>query len=598
MKRLCCFAGALTLCVQSALSADDPIQKIHQLELGNRNSERASVVSELPSTASDAISHWLKGEVKVGEEWVHHSRVADHGDRWAQLRRYQEQRSKFGGTLEEQLTLANGCRDNKLVDEERAHLHAVIARDPMHAEARQRLGHQYAAGVWLTPADLQESEDGERLRQASVERWGKEIEAQKADLFSRSSKRRHARESYFESLRDPLAITAMEQAFARGSESEQQVFVTWVCRLNTWQASAALARLALETESPAIRVQTVREMSKRRPEEFAPVLLSAMKSPAILEADMVQLGHWWLYSQRTTIETPDKKIVQRYNARFAPQSCIRHPFNPLRVPLDELLNQPTTGQRIMSNLNRESQKAVDEQNAKAGIWNERASRTLSESLSVAGLSSPQDWWAWWTSDQGYIDGEKELVYGQYFEDWYISRRRGQIRRETKPTRERLEGHASCFVAGTPVLTELGQRPIESVKLGDRVLAQNLETGEIAFRPVLRVTQTDNAITQKVQFGDETLVSTTAHPFWVNGKGWRLVRDLEPGMQFHSLSGAVEVSKIDASDSQTVYNLEVADFNTYFVGKGQILTHDITIRNPTDMALPGFAKEAAAAVSSK
>ncbi len=176
----------------------------------------------------------------------------------------------------------------------------------------------------------------------------------------------------------------------------------------------------------------------------------------------------------------------------------------------------------------------------------------------------------------------------------------EVRFARRPNRpqKRLEGHASCFVAGTPIQTETGLRPIESVKLGDRVLAQNLETGEIAFRPVLRVTQTDNALTKSVRVGNETLVSTTAHPYWVNGQGWRLARELEPGMQFHSLSGAVEVAAVSPGESETVYNLEVADFNTYFVGQGQILTHDITVRQPTDMALPGFSKETAAVVSQK
>lgn len=598
MKSLWCVAGALALCASSAQAADDPVQKVHQLELGKQPSERASVIAILPADDADARSHWLKGEVRIGEEWVHYSRVADHQDRWAQLHRYQEQRSKFGGTLEDQLTLANQCRDSQLLDEERAHLHGVIARDPMHVEARQRLGHQYAAGVWLTPSEIQQSEEGERLRQSSVDRWGKEIETHKASLFSRSSQRRAAAESFFDNLRDSAAIPVMEQAFARGNEPEQQFYLTWVCRLGSWHASAAVARLAIETESPKIRVKSVQELSKRRPEEFAPVLLSAMKSPVILEADMVKLGHWWLYSQRTISETADKKIVQRYNARFAPQSCILHPFQPLRVPLDELLNQPTTGQRIMSNLNRESQKAVDEQNARSEFWNNRISSTLGDSLGLAGLSRPQDWWAWWTADQGYVEGEREQLYSQYFEDWYISRRRGQIRKETKPSAERLEGHASCFVAGTPIQTETGLRPIESVKLGDRVLAQNLETGEVAFRPVLRVTQTDSALTKSVRVGNETLVSTTAHPYWVNGQGWRLARELEPGMQFHSLSGAVEVAAVSPGESETVYNLEVADFNTYFVGQGQILTHDITVRQPTDMALPGFSKETAAVVSQK
>ena len=62
-----------------------------------------------------------------------------------------------------------------------------------------------------------------------------------------------------------------------------------------------------------------------------------------------------------------------------------------------------------------------------------------------------------------------------------------------------------------------------------------------------------------------------------------------GMRFHSLDGAVAVTATESSDRQEVYNLEVADFNTYFVGKSQVLTHDVTVREPTDMLVPGLAK---------
>ena len=52
---------------------------------------------------------------------------------------------------------------------------------------------------------------------------------------------------------------------------------------------------------------------------------------------------------------------------------------------------------------------------------------------------------------------------------------------------------------------------------------------------------------------------------------------------------VEVKAVESSENLDVYNLEVADFNTYFVGQSQVLTHDVTVRQPTDMLLPGLAK---------
>ena len=43
-------------------------------------------------------------------------------------------------------------------------------------------------------------------------------------------------------------------------------------------------------------------------------------------------------------------------------------------------------------------------------------------------------------------------------------------------------------------------------------------------------------------------------------------------------------------AQPAYNLVVADFHSYFVGEAKILSHDNTVREPTDQAVPGFAKQ--------
>lgn len=41
----------------------------------------------------------------------------------------------------------------------------------------------------------------------------------------------------------------------------------------------------------------------------------------------------------------------------------------------------------------------------------------------------------------------------------------------------------CFTAGTTVLTSDGEKPIEDIKVGDKVLAKNDKTGEVSYQPV-------------------------------------------------------------------------------------------------------------------
>jgi hypothetical protein len=78
--------------------------------------------------------------------------------------------------------------------------------------------------------------------------------------------------------------------------------------------------------------------------------------------------------------------------------------------------------------------------------------------------------------------------------------------------------------------------------------------------------------------------------WVVGKGWQMARHLEPGSRLHAIPGPVAVESVAEGPSAQLYNLVVADFNTYFVGQNKVLVHDNTCRRPTRAVLPGFIEE--------
>jgi hypothetical protein len=154
---------------------------------------------------------------------------------------------------------------------------------------------------------------------------------------------------------------------------------------------------------------------------------------------------------------------------------------------------------------------------------------------------------------------------------------------------------SCFAPGTVVWTQSGRLPIETIKAGDRVLAQNVETGELAYKPVLAATVRRPGPRIKIGLGRESITATPSHPFWVDGKNWQLTKQLEVGCRLHSLSGAAPVESLetvetDPSRAGYSYNLIVADFNSYFVGEQGILVHDNTPRRPTSAVVPGLSAD--------
>jgi hypothetical protein len=598
------------VCGFSFLHAADPAQLVFEKELAGDNSGRAQALEASAGIDIPDQIHWQRGEIRVDGEWVPYRRVVDQGDRWAELHRYREERAKKGAGVDDQFFLADGCRQHKLWDEERAHLHAVLVNDAENEEARQRLGHRKVEGVWVTDEDARTAQRGIEEQRNSFDQWGKRVERVVKQLSDRSERRRQTAQRDLAEIRDPSAIPVVETLLGRGNEQQQILFLTWVCELNSWRASAALARLATESESAVVRVKATQELKSRRPEEYVPTILGSMMTPISIRSTTQQSGDWVLYSQHAVSESQTRQYDSHYLARYSPL-FLQHYVSlgvwsgivsdaGTKVTQDPSISSAKDGKRAFTVLAQQSQAEVGDQNRNIDIWNDRCSRVLSEAVGVRGMSSPQDWWAWWEDDQGNLIASKDRVFAQYEEEWFVGRRRGPVTRRGVSPYMPFVGtgillNSSCFVAGTPVMTEFGSKPIESIVRGDRVLSQDVETGELSFKPVFHTTIRTSPGSAVVKMEDDQLKCTPCHPFWVNGKGWRMARELAPGDRFHSINGAVNVTGVDAGEKVEVFNLHVGDFHTYFVGKNSVLTHDVTVRQPTDMALPGFAMETTAAV---
>jgi hypothetical protein len=122
---------------------------------------------------------------------------------------------------------------------------------------------------------------------------------------------------------------------------------------------------------------------------------------------------------------------------------------------------------------------------------------------------------------------------------------------------------NCFTAGTKVLTDEGEKNIEDIEVGDRVLAkdENNPDGELAYKEV----------------GEQIIETTDNHPFWVQGKGWLFADELQVGDKLQKADGSnltidkVEFVKLD--EPVTVYNFTVADYHTYYVTDLGIWVHN-------------------------
>jgi len=137
---------------------------------------------------------------------------------------------------------------------------------------------------------------------------------------------------------------------------------------------------------------------------------------------------------------------------------------------------------------------------------------------------------------------------------------------------------NCFTAGTKVLTELGERNIEEINVGDRVLSKNEETREISYKEVTHLYRNEKNIIYEISVGNQTIETTDNHPFWVENKGWVLAADLKVGDKLQQSNGNTltidKINIVEYKEAVRVYNFTVADYNTYFVSNLGIWVHNI------------------------
>lgn len=139
----------------------------------------------------------------------------------------------------------------------------------------------------------------------------------------------------------------------------------------------------------------------------------------------------------------------------------------------------------------------------------------------------------------------------------------------------LRKGCNCFTAGTKVLTDEGEKPIEEIEVGDKVLAKDDETGEMAYKEVEWLFQRDVEETYNITVGGEVITTTDEHPFWIVGKGWVESKSLVVGDVLTTSDGKeLAIDKIEVKkEHKTVYNFKVKDFHTYFVSNLGIWTHN-------------------------
>jgi len=588
--------------------AEQLVQEALAHESLGLSEDRHRLLNEALDAAPEfAPANWHQGRVKIGQNWLSVEEAIETENQQKLRQSYERQRETAPDTVPGQLALADWCAAHCMVAQETAHLNRVIQLEPNHVEARNRLNQRQVNGRWVQQKDLWKGLQDRQLVQESVAKWQDRLLRVAGGLDDRGSARSDAARRKLVADLDVDAAPAIESILATHSQPAALLAVELLGEMPEHQASQALVRIAVLSPWADVRDQAASQLQTRPYDHYVPLLLSELATPIDSRIDAALVGGRILYRHVFEQELMDRRQVAMLDTVLMRRGSLvqTNPAGPLdegpfvdpMVSLQALsAAEAETRARALTDMQRvmfQREQVRLQRNLWIYSMNERIGEVLRTATGQNLPPAPQAWWSWWDEENGVrMDGEKftDIRYNQDVEVYEdidaVVVTGGDSTGGSSPAPRRCE----CFVAGTPVWTITGPMPIERVRIGDLVLSQDPNSGELAYKPVLQTTVRPAEALIKVTLATrdrEILEGSSGHPLWVAGEGWTMLRELDSGDLLHGIGGSAVVSEVVEGQTAETFNLVIDDFHTYVVGDAKIVCHDNTPRRPTNAVVPGL-----------
>lgn len=528
-----------------------------------------------------APARWQRGEIRFEGKWRSlesiHDRVASNPSYYE----YGNLRAQMAGSLADHETLARWCFREGLENEERVHWRHVIAVNPEHQFARDRLGVLPYRGGLYTKEQIDDAERRKAIAKETFARMRPKFIGLCQQAVSQKGNARVEALSELSNVADVRQIRALESAVEREAKETTgakalELYLAVIESLSKSDEPAATHRLldyAVYAERPEVRQRAAQKLKPRPVTDYVPQLMGVLAAP--LEAEIIGFtsadGTIFveeLYAQSgpladyTAHRTQSLSVVQMGGVRGRDGGP-----GPNTAQQAANLRRNTAAQVAAARQN------VAVRNAQINSRNIRVREVLANVFEGDLGPDPRAYWEAWTEyNELYVPARETISLADEVNCQYF------------PT-------MSCFAPGTIIWTQAGPRPIENITVGEMVLSQDASTGELAFRPVVETTIRPPSNMVRIETGGNFIDATLGHRMWVNGKGWEMAKLLGPQTSLQSVNGAVEVSdvwRLPPAALTEAYNLVVDDFHTYFVGEAKLLVHDNTCPKPTASKAPGQA----------
>jgi hypothetical protein len=483
------------------------------------------------------------------------------------------------------------CEQNGLKPEAIAHFTTAVHLDPSRDSSWRHLGCVKHNGRWMSPEQAAADEKEEHEQRLANRRWEPLLKKWKNWLGDpASSAHRAEANELLASVTDPRVIPSVLKVFSmNGPESEQNRLLQLLGQIDDPKSSRAVADLAVNTRSEAVRQGAIEVLKKRPRRDYAGQLVEMIRGKIRHEVIPVTGPG---STGALVLDTTRIRMVLTYDtpAVFQPAASFRgyagYDANGLPVIIQgRELERQIIGPSKLQQIEARTAVMIAEANLKAQVVQQRMAADLNEVemanaqaeenntritpvLEVA-AGAPTDlkddeeaWHVWWYDKLGYS---------------YQSPPQVTLVQNASPSQLPPPYVTTCFVAGTPVRTLDGPKPIEAIQVGDQVLSQDATTGALGFQAVVFLHHNPPGKTLRVSLSDgESVVCSVYHRFWRANLGWAMARELKSGDTLRTLGGLVKVDKVEADTVQPLYNLDVSGPRSFFVGTSNVLVHDNTL----------------------
>ncbi len=556
------------------------------------------------SSGSDAADHWQVGELLVQGEWRAFDELSSL-ELPKELVDYKAKRGSIPLDESRHREFARWCKSHKLADQERAHWHGVLLTSPDDLEAHQALGHQWIADRWYTPQELVLADEASRRVEAEWSQWMPTMRKLVSQITSQNTRAKQEGLKRLAEIDDPSAVSSLEVTALQLSADQAIPFIRSVTKQHSPEACLALVRISLAYPVDARGEYAMQALSSYPKEFYVPEILGVLSTP--IETQIVYSFNpkgELLIRRAMFRETQGERQQMRLN-RLVRTAAVQHirgediefsiysnyvKFIPPSGPsttvaaggLFNTLEDEMAGAKNAAEDQRQLESGISSTNRDLARVANAAYVVLEKCTGVSLEEKPEAWWDWWQEyNQRYAPRKSFRNYE------YSNIDNARVYKTASHYNVR---QLSCLDGGTCVQTADGLKAIKNIQIGDMVLAQDVETGELALKAVLQTTIRPPEVMLNIVTESAEIKATAGHRWFVAGKGWLMTQELESHMLLHDATGTTRIVNVTRDDhAREAYNLIVEEFQTYFVGPARVLSFDNSDPLPTLRPVPGFGK---------